>query len=435
MNKTRLTKRTVDQAEPRPARYTLFDDDLRGFGLRVYPSGEKSWIVEYRPNGGGRSVAKRRLTLGSTGTLTPDKARKAAQDALARARLGADPAREKDEARKSITFAVLAERFLADHVDAKRKPGTRRNYRHLLDAVAVPALGTLKAADVTRRDLSNLHLQMQSRPFLANRLLAVVGAMYAFGGKRALVTEGCNPARGIEKYPEHRRERFLSTLEIERIGAALREAETAGIPWQVDETQPRSKHLPKPDNRRTILGPHATAAIRLLILTGARLREILHLRWEHVDFTRGLLLIPDSKTGRKTIVLNTPALAVLTALGELTDADELSELRQVAHFVIVGSDPQKPRADLHKPWKLISTRAGLEAVRIHDLRHTYASFGAGSGLGLPIIGKLLGHREAATTQRYAHLDSDPLRRATNEIGGQIAKALDTLDASAKPRAS
>ncbi len=430
MNRIRLTKRTVDAAGKRLARYTIFDDDLKGFGLRIFPTGEKSWIVEYRPNGGGRGVAKKRLTLGSTGTLTPDKARKTAQAALARARLGADPAREKSETRQAATFAELVERFLTDHVDAKRKPGTQRNYRHLLEVVAIPALGTMKAKDVTRRDVANQHLKMKDRPFQANRLLAVVGAMYTFGSKRGHVPDGCNPARGVEKFPEHRRERFLSSEEIERVGSALREAETVGLPWQVDETIPNAKHIPKPENRRTVLGPHATAAIRLLILTGARLREILHLRWAHVDFTRGLLLIPDSKTGRKTIVLNPPALGVLTALAELAGAKDPSTLRQSQGFVIAGNDPERPRADLHKPWKSIAARAGLDGVRIHDLRHTYASFGAGSGLGLPIIGKLLGHREAATTQRYAHLDADPLRRAANEIGGQIAKALgDAIDQS------
>lgn len=407
----RLTKRSVDAAGPGPTRYTVFDDDLKGFGLRVFPSGEKSWIVEYRPNGGGRSVAKHRFTLGSAGTLTPDQARRAAKDALASVRLGADPARERDEARKSLTLAELARRYLAEHVDAKRKPGTRQHYRYLLEGVAMPALGALKVAAVTRRDVAELHDKLGPKPFQANRLLAVISAMYSFAGKRGLVPEGCNPARGIEKYREHRRERFLTAEELQRIGAALREAETIGIAWQVDETKPAAKHLPKPENRRSILAPHAAAAIRLLILTGARLREVLHLRWEHVDFGRALLLLPDSKTGRKAIILNAPALAVLSALPRIGD------------YVIAGDDPDKPRADLHRPWKLVATRAGLGEVRIHDLRHTFASFGAGSGLGLPIIGKLLGHREAATTQRYAHLDNDPLRRACGAIGASIAAAL------------
>jgi integrase len=377
----------------------------------LFPSGAKSWIVEYRPNGGGLGVGKRRLTLGPVGTLTPEEARRAAKDALASARLGADPARDKEAARRTATLPELVEIYLAEHVDTKRKPGTRGQYRFLLERVMLPALGKVKAEQVSRRDVARLHGQMSDKPFQANRLLAVIGAMYTFAAKRGLVPEGCNPARGIEKYREHRRERFLTPDELQHIGAALREAETVGIAWQVDEAQPNAKHLPKPKKRRTVLGSHATAALRLLILTGARLREILHLRWEQVDFSRGLLLLPDSKTGRKTIVLNAPALAVIEALP------------RVGAFVIAGNDPDKPRSDLHRPWRMIAKRAGLEGVRLHDLRHTFASFGAGSGLGLPILGKLLGQKEAATTQRYAHLDNDPVRRAAGAIGERIAQAL------------
>ena len=411
MAKARLTKRAVDAALPAANRYTVFDDQLKGFGLRVFPSGEKSWIVEYRPHGGGRGVAKRRVTLGPVGNLTPEQARKAAGDLLAQIQLGGDPAADKSHTRLAPTFGELAATFLAEHVDAKRKPGTRRQYRDVLERIAVPVLGKLKAAEVRRADVASLHLQHKATPFQANRALAVIGAMYAFADKRGLVPEGTNPARRIEKFREHRRERFLNVDELERIGAALRAAETVGIAWEVDETKPRAKHLPKPENRRSLLDPSAAAAIRLLILTGARLREILDLRWEHVDFERSVLMLPDSKTGRKTIMLNAPALAVLAALP------------RTGAFVIAGNDPEKPRADLHRPWKTVAKRAGLDRVRIHDLRHTYASFGAGSGLGLPIIGKLLGHREAATTQRYAHLDNDPLRRASGAIGATIAAAM------------
>ena len=179
----------------------------------------------------------------------------------------------------------------------------------------------------------------------------------------------------------------------------------------LDNTKPLSKHMAKLEKRRTVLGPHAAGALRLLILTGARLREILHLRWEHIDFDRGLLLLPDSKTGRKTIILNAPAMLVL------------SSIPRASEFVIAGDKPDRPRADLHRPWKLVARHAGIGGVRLHDLRHTFASFGAGSGLGLPIIGKLLGHSQASTTQRYAHLDNDPLRRASNSIASTISAAL------------
>jgi integrase len=242
-------------------------------------------------------------------------------------------------------------------------------------------------------------------------MLAVIGSLYSFAGKRHILPMGLNPARGIEKYPEKGRERFLSLEELGRLGDAIREAETIWLPYTVDEEGPNAKHAPKEGNRRTVIGPHAAAALRLLLLTGARLREILHLRWEHVDFERGLLLLPDSKTGKKAIVLNAPAL------------DVLANLPRAGSYVIAGGDPEKPRADLKRPWQAVARRAGLGGVRVHDLRHTHASYGAGAGLGLPIIGKLLGHTQAATTQRYAHLDADPLRRASERIGGDIAAAM------------
>ena len=237
--------------------------------------------------------------------------------------------------------------------------------------------------------------------------------MYAFAGKHGLVSEGFNPARGVEKYKETARERLLSVEELERLGASIRVAETVGIPWEIDSTK-KTKHVPKV-KRETVISEHAAAALRLLIFTGARLREILYLKWAHVDFDRGLLLLPDSKTGKKAIVLNAPALSVLT------------NLTRVGAYVIAGdragSKDEKPRSDLKRPWDMIRRHAKLEGLRIHDLRHNFASFGVGGGMGLPIIGKLLGHTQAATTQRYAHLDADPLRRASNAIGNTIAAAM------------
>jgi integrase len=160
-----------------------------------------------------------------------------------------------------------------------------------------------------------------------------------------------------------------------------------------------------------LLSRDAAAALRLLIFTGARLREILHLRWEHVDLGRGLLLLPDSKTGRKTIVLNRPALEILQTHP------------RNGSLVIVGTHPDRPRTDLKKPWSAVCRGAGREGVRLHDLRHTFASIGAGASLGLPIVGKLLGHSQAQTTARYAHLDADPLLRAANLIGEQIERSM------------
>jgi integrase len=308
--------------------------------------------------------------------------------------------------------AELADRFMTDHVEPKRKPGTAEFYRHLLDKIIKPELGTVKLDKLTRAAVAKLHGNLGATPFQANRVLAVIGAMYSFAARSGLVPEGSNPARKIENFPEHRRERFLTGEELERLGAAIREAETVGIPWIVDEGAPKAKHLAKQEHRFTKISPTAAAALRLLLFTGCRLREILHLRWEHVDIERGLLFLADSKTGKKTVILNAPALAVL------------ADLDRLAPYVVPGDDPQKPRSDLKRPWQAIARRAGLDGVRLHDLRHTYASFGAGGGLGLPIIGRLLGHTQAATTARYAHLDNDPLRRASESIASRIAAALD-----------
>jgi integrase len=179
--------------------------------------------------------------------------------------------------------------------------------------------------------------------------------------------------------------------EFARLGDALRLAETTGLPWDPDPAK-KVKHAPKPDNRLVVCDVWSIAAIRLLIFTGCRMREILNLRWREVDLERGILLLPDSKTGRKTVIL--------------------------------GADPKAPRADLNRPWARLRKYARIEDVRLHDLRHTFASIGAGSGLGLPIIGKLLGHASVATTQRYAHLADDPLRRGADVIAARIKLALE-----------
>ncbi len=412
MSKVKIAKRIVDAAGPRPSRYILFDAEITGFGLRVYPSGKKSWVFEYRPGEGGRGVQKRRITIGSTSDFTPEQARKMAEKLRARTKMGDDPQGKKAQERAAMTVAQLAEEFLAEHV-GKKAETTQKRYQYILERIVLPKLGRLKAKDVSRADISRLHSSWRQKLYQANQVLAVIGSMYGYAGKHGVVPEGMNPARGVEKYKEQGRERYLSIDELERLGAAIREAETTGIEWDIDQTK-KSKHLPKGE-RRTVISEHAAAAIRLLLLTGCRLREILHLKWDNVDLERGMLFLPTSKTGKKSVVLNAPALAVL------------ANLPRVGAYVIAsntaGTAGEKPRHDLKRPWAVVSRRAGLEGVRLHDLRHNFAAFGAGGGMGLPIIGKLLGHTQAATTQRYAHLDADPLRRASNAIGHSIAAAL------------
>lgn len=384
----RLTKRAVDALQPRDKPYVAYDADLTGFGLRIMPSGVKSWIAEYRPDGGGRGVAKKRVTLGKVGALTPEQARRAASELLARVRLGADPAAEKADRRDAPTVGGLIDAFIVEHVEGKLKPASAISAKAGLERLRA-AHGSLKAEALARAQLALLHSSMRATPYLANRHLAAWRKMYGWAETRGLVPEGHNPAKKIEPFREQARERYLSTDELARLGDALRLCEQEGV------------------------DPGAVAAIRLLILTGARLQEILQAEWSQID-ERGVLWLADSKTGRKPVYLSAAAQAVLAGLPRIYGNP----------YVIAGARAGQPRADLNKPWARVKRIAGLDGVRLHDLRHSFASVGAGASLGLPIIGRLLGHTQAATTQRYAHVGADPLRRAADTIGATIAAAMD-----------
>lgn len=383
----RLTKRAVERIRPQARRdVVVWDDALPGFGLRVKPSAVRSYIIQYR-NAAGRS---RRLALGRHGVLSPDQARREARTLLADAARGLDPVEARTTARKALTVSQLAERYMAEHALVKKKPRSAESDSSNLRLHVRPALGRRSVVEVTRRDIARLHHSMRHTPGAANRVLALLSKMFNLAERWGLRPDGTNPCRHIERYRERKIERFLSAGELIQLGAALAEGERA-------QTE----------------SPAAIAAIRLLILTGCRLSEILTLRWEHVDFERRAFLLPDSKTGEKTIPLNAPALQVLDRIKQ-----------HDSPWVIRGRHGQAHLVNLTKPWKRICARAGLKDVRLHDLRHSFASVGAGVGLGLPIIGKLLGHTQAATTQRYAHLADDPLRQATEAIGARIAAALD-----------
>lgn len=406
---TRLTKRNVDAIAPGNRAVIAYDQDLTGFGLRVGTNGRLSWFIEYRPGAGGRRVPKKRMYFGSR-EFTPEQARQAAKEMLAAVALGGDPAAKRQEEREAKTFREFAERYLKEEAEAKLKPGTVANYRIAIRKHAAPHIGSVKLNQVTTAQIAGLHRKIgETKPMTANRVMECISSIYRYAATCNLVPIGHNPTHGVRAFREQRRERFLKVEELGRLGETIREAESVGIPFTIDASGPRSKHAPRSGSIKIDI--HTAAAFRLLILTGARLREILNLRWEYVDYQRGLLLLPDSKTGRKAIVLNGPALAVLHGLD------------QDGEWVIKSECEDKPRADLNRPWRTISARAKLPGVRIHDLRHTHASIGAGSGLGLPIIGKLLGHTQAATTMRYAHLDSDPLVKASNLIGTKISAAM------------
>src|SRR6266446_3499844 len=383
----KITKRAVDALKPADGvEAVLWDSELKGFGIRVQRGGAKSYVLHYRV-GTGRGAPLRKLTIGRHGSpWTPETARKEAKTLLGMIEDGADPAADKMARREAPTIAELAERFLAEHADSKRKGSTAAEYRRLLDKIILPALGKRKVADVTRADVTKLHHANRGAPYQSNRVLAVLSKMFNLAERWGLRPDGSNPCRHVEKFFERKRERMLSPTELARLGDAL--AAYTG-------------------------SPYAVTAVKLLVFTGARLGEVLGLKWEWIDFERGEARLPDSKTGAKTLHLPPPALAVLADLPRLDNNPH----------VIVGQKVGAALANLEKPWRAIRKAAGLDDVRLHDLRHAFASVAASSGMGLPIIGKMLGHTQAATTARYAHLASDPVKAAAAAVAGKIAAAM------------
>jgi integrase len=323
--------------------------------------------------------------------LTPTAARSEAKRLLGEIALGRDPASDRDKAKADKNLSGVLDQFMTEHVKSKRKPSTAREYQRIAKLYIVPRLGRRPIGDIKRQDVAKLHHELASKPYQANRTLALLSKFFNWAEKHGLRPDGSNPCRHIEKYRESRRERFLSEAELARLGNALREAErnNSATPWTI-------------------------AAIRLLIFTGARLSEILTLEWNHVDEEHGLLVLPDSKTGKKAIRLNAPAREVLEGIPRFEGNP----------FVICGERPGRNLVNLQKPWRRIRKAAGLDNVRIHDLRHSFASVGASSGQSLIVIGKMLGHSQPATTARYAHLGDDPVKAASDAVGARIAAAMD-----------
>ncbi|KAB1089003.1 site-specific integrase [Neorhizobium galegae] len=418
-----ITINLLKRIEPGESEYYVSDTTVSGFVIRVRPTGGMSYYYIYR-FGSGRSAPTRKCSIGSIKKVTPDEARKVARKYAAEVVNGGDPANDKSVDKAAPTFDMLKNSYL-DSVDAKHKSATYGLYSHWL-GLASPALGRKKAKDVDAGDIEKLHVGMKGKTTTANRVLSTISSMYSWGISTKQIPKMDNPCGGIKKYAEDSRERYLTREELSRLGDAVREAETGGIPWD-PAPEKKVKHAPKAENRRITIDKFSAAAIRLFILTGARRGEILKLKWSNVDLERGLIFLDDSKTRKKTIILNSPAQFIL------------SELPKMGIYVIPGepktlpdgSIHERPRSDLKRPWHHIRRRAGLDAsvdnsnvrVRIHDLRHTHASVGVESNLSLQIIGKLLGHTQAKTTERYAHLADDPKRRASDLIGSKIVKAM------------
>jgi integrase len=396
----RITKRTVDLLK-RGA--LVWDLDVKGFGVRRQRT-RKVYLLKARING-----RQRWITIGDHGApWTPESARKEAQRLWGEIRSGVDLARLRARQRDSFNVIDLCEKYLGEYArEHKKTSSVRMDEKNIANHV-LPLLGNLLVEEVTRNDIDRFKLavrdgrhadpgaQMRSGyrggavvvggSGVANRCLALLSKMFNLAEIWGFRPDNSNPVRHVGKYPENRKERYLSTEEFERLANVLAEAEATGAE-----------------------GLFVIAAIRLLALTGARLGEILSLRWADVNFEHNVLLLDDSKTGRKTIFLSKQAIEVLRGLSRISGNP----------FVIVGGRDGEHLKNLQKPWGRIRARAGLADVRLHDLRHSFASIAAASGLSLPVIGKLLGHTKSATTERYSHLAADPLKAANEAIGRRL----------------
>lgn len=374
----KLGKRFVDLVQPLEKEAFHWDDVLPGFGLRVKPSGVKSYIIQYRQS--GRS---RRLTLGKHGVLTPEEARIMAKIKLGEVAQGDDPVQDREDARKAATMKDLTQDYLDRHAIPNKRPNSVRDDKALIAKIILPHLSNRKVAKVTRRDVETILLRMQETPYRANRLRALLSKMFSLA--IAWNWRDDNPVLGIQKFEETRRERWLSEEELQRLVAVL------------------NIH---PDDR-------VSNIIRLLILTGARKGEVFNAKWEQIDLARGVWIKPAHTTKQKR-VQHTPLSSEVIEILKGMKKRAVEE----AVYLFPGNVEGQPITDIKKSWIEICLAANIKDARIHDLRHTFASHLVSSGIGLPVVGRLLGHTQPQTTQRYAHLADGALRDAAEVFAGQ-----------------
>ena len=357
----KLTKRTIDELEAQNGKPSfLWDNKLAGFGVKCLPTGAKRYVVKYRSGGGGRSATQRWLTLGTHGQLTAEEARKLAQQALAAVARGDDPQDAKVKKRAAKRVSDVWERFRDEHLPS-RKAQTRYEYESQWRTVLEPKLGRMRAADVSQSDVDALHKGLRLTPYRANRILALLSRLMTLAELWGIRPAGTNPCRHVERFKECPRNRYLSGVELDRLGEVMRS--------MVDSMD---------------LSQDAANAVRLLLLTGARLSEILAARWEWIDRKKRAINLPDSKTGPKAVFLSRSAIRVLI------------RQRRQSHssaFIFPGTGADGRLINLRKSWTRICAKAELQGVRLHDLRHTAASVAVGQGASLAIIGRLLGHSQ------------------------------------------
>ena len=403
MPTAKLTKRVVTEAKPSERRYELWDSEIKGFGLRVSPGGRKVYILKYRTVDG----TQRKPVIGTHGALTLEQARKQANEMLAVVRSGGDPSRNRMDARKAPTVADVCEKYLDEHAREHKKPKSVYDDELNIERHIKPALGHMKIGAVSFEDVSRLHRSMNATPYAANRVRSVLSKMFRLCEKWKYRPQNSNPCRDLDRYPERQVHRALTNDEIANLAEALHQAE-------------RGEEVENPETGKlesVAENPVAVAALRLLFFTGMRRNEALRLRWDEVDLKAGVLRLGDSKTGEKLVRLP-------SAAREVIEAQEIRRKFGNPYVFPSPVKPHKPLYDVKGVWGRIRKRAGLEDVRLHDLRHNFAAIAGAGGLTLLQIGQLLGHRNPSTTARYADLVDDPAKKLAEQVGEMLSAAME-----------
>lgn len=396
----KITKRLVDMHQATGKLDFIWDTEVRGFGLIITPAGSKSFILNYR-NHDNRS---RRKTIGKYGHLTVEQARELAKELCYRIARGEDPVEQDELQRKQPTFKEVAEKFMDEHSAVRNRPATHESNRQVLDNMLLPHFGRMKIRSIERRDVADFLSRNKARPIGANRSLSTMSSIMSKSELWGYRDRNTNPCFKAERYPENRRERFLSSEEFAALDAAMQRAE-----------------------RNLTESPHIMAMIRIMMHTGCRPGEARFLKWEYVDLENKVFRLPKEATKEKR-----PKTLFITPYLE----DVLRGLKRMEGnpYVIVSErNDGRAIADVKKPWDRIKRGAGITTeLHLHDLRHSHASMANALGYSLPMIGALLGHTQAQTTLRYAHLATDHLRKAADDISNAIAASTPKLPEPTRP---
>ena len=387
----KLTSTLVKSLEPGVKDKLVWDSEIKGFHCKITPKGKRVFLYYYLT----KDFRQRRPVIGVFGAMTCDQARLIAIEWQAEIAKGGDPSADKSTRRNMVTVKELSERYLKEYAKPKKKPSSAKIDESMWQNYILPRIGNCKVSSVTRNDIATIHAALSHVPTAANRCLALLSKAFNLAELWGYRPDNTNPCRHLKRYAENKRKRYLSKEELSTLNTVLHNCETD----------------------RTIT-PSSAAAIRLLMLTGSRLSEILTLKWKYVDLENNLLNLPVSKSGEKFVYLSPDAIAILDTLFEDPQRSQTNP------YVITGRKENAHLVNLEKPWRRIRKLAKLEGVRLHDLRHTFASMAVSSGLSLPVIGGLLGHTQTSTTARYAHLCNATLKDAASQVGNAISTAME-----------